>query len=418
MLQELFPRAHQRYLALPLFGTIADGFCNWLRQQGYTRASLRDCIWVLPHLDTVFRRRGRRSLSELTREDLASALPTHSRDDRTVSGTVHALERYLDQRVMLPPAVPPPSCIYPVLADYRDFLEQIRGLVPETVEAHLRTISCFLGQLGPDAEPLEGLAPVDGSKIEAFVVSLGQYHGRATLQHDVAHLRGFLRFASARCLLPPGLDSLIDTPRVYQLERIPRALPWESVCTLLASIDRTTSMGLRDYAMLFLIATYGLRGSDILALTLDDIHWREGQIRLAQRKTGQPLILPITDAVGDVVIQYLRRGRPRGPFRQLFLRVRAPLGPLHRTAVNDAFAGCVKRSGLKLPVTGVHCLRHSYALHLLRQGTSRKTIGDLLGHRTSESTWVYLRLAFEDLREVALDLPKGCSALQGQEVRP
>jgi integrase/recombinase XerD len=360
MLQELFPRAYQRYLALPLLGMIADGFCNWLRQQGYKQASLRDCIWALPHLDAVFRRRGRCSLSELTREDLASVLPTHSQDDRTVSGTVHALERYLDQGKMLPPPALPPSSTYPVLTDYRDFLEQVRGLTPETVEAHLRTISCFLGQIriAPDAEPLGGLAPVDGSELEAFIVGLGQRHGRATLQHDVAHLRGFLRFASARGLLPPGLDSLIDTPRVYQLERIPRALPWESVCALLASIDRTSPMGLRDYAMLFLIATYGLRGSDILALTFDDIHWREGQIRLAQRKTGQPLVLPITDAVGDVVIQYLRRGRPEGPFRQLFLRVRAPLGPLQRTAVNDAFAGCVKRSGLKLPVTGVHCLRH------------------------------------------------------------
>jgi site-specific recombinase XerD len=91
---------------------------------------------------------------------------------------------------------------------------------------------------------------------------------------------------------------------------------------------------------------------------------------------------------------------------------------LRHTGVNDAFEGCVKRSGLQLAFTGIHCLRHSYALHLLRQGTSLKTIGDLLGHRTAESTCVYLRLAIEDLREVALDVPGGCAPPQEPEVRP
>jgi integrase/recombinase XerD len=118
------------------------------------------------------------------------------------------------------------------------------------------------------------------------------------------------------------------------------------------------------------------------------------------------------------LIRDLREGRSQAPFRELFLRVRAPLGPLGLTGVNDAFEGCVKRSGLPLPVTGIHCLRHSYALHLLRQGTSLKTIGDLLGHRTAESTCVYLRLAIDDLREVALDVPGGCAPPAGPEVRP
>lgn len=175
-------------------------------------------------------------------------------------------------------------------------------------------------------------------------------------------------------------------------------------------------MGLRDCAMFFLMATYGLRACDIRTLRLEDIRWRQGEIRVTQRKTRQPLVLPLTDAVGEVVLQYLPKGRPQAPFRQVFLRGRAPIAPLKHTGVNDAFQGCVKRSALKFPFTGVHCLRHSYALHLLRQGTSLKTIGDLLGHRTAESTCVYLRLAVDDLREVALDVPRG-SSLQ-QEVQP
>jgi site-specific recombinase XerD len=165
-------------------------------------------------------------------------------------------------------------------------------------------------------------------------------------------------------------------------------------------------MGRRDYAIFFLIATYGLRACDILALTLDDVRWRQGELRVAQRKTGHPLVLPLTDAAGEAVLHYLRDGRPQSSSRQLFLRLRAPMGPLKSTAINDAFEACYKRSGLSLPNSGVHCLRHSYALHLLRQGTSLKTIGDLLGHRSAESTCVYLRLDIEDLRQVALELPR------------
>jgi integrase len=174
-------------------------------------------------------------------------------------------------------------------------------------------------------------------------------------------------------------------------------------------------MGLRDYAIFFLIATYGLRACDILALTLDDFRWRQGELHITQRKTGYPLVLPLTDAAGEAVLHYLRDGRPRSSWRHLFLRVRAPMGPLKSTAINDAFDACYRRSGLTLPNTGAHCLRHSYALHLLRQGTSLKTIGDVLGHRSTESTCVYLRLDVEELRQVALELPRPAPASRAQE---
>lgn len=418
MLIELFPKAHRRFSSLPLLGSIADDFTNWLQQQGYQRRTTRLYVRTLSRIDARIRQRGRSALSEVTREDLRACRPANSQDDRNLAGTVHALERYLDAHSFLTP--PPPNALSrsgALLADYKHFLEDVRGLSRSTVTGHLRTVSCFLEHLGYESVPSQ-LVDLKACDVETFIIRIGKRHCRATLQHEAAHLRGFLRFGAASDKLPPGLDAHIDTPRVYRLEQIPRALPWESVCALLASIDRSTLMGMRDYAMLFLIATYGLRACDIRALRLEDIRWRQGEIWVAQRKTGQSLVLPLTNAAGDALIQYLRNGRPQFPFRQLFLRVRAPMGPLEHTGVNDAFKGCVNRSGLKIPFTGIHCLRHSYALHLLRQGTSLKTIGDLLGHRTAESTAVYLRLAIEDLREVALDIPGGCTTPQNPETRP
>jgi integrase len=158
--------------------------------------------------------------------------------------------------------------------------------------------------------------------------------------------------------------------------------------------------------MLFLVATYGFRTCEVVSLTLDDIDWRAGTIRTPQRKTAQELILPLTDAAGDVLVQYLKESRPKLPYRELFLRVRAPLGTLKPTAVTETFQLRVRLSGLDIPYQGPHCLRHSYAIHLLRQGASVKAIGDLLGHRNAESTCVYLRLATEELRTVALPVPE------------
>ena len=157
--------------------------------------------------------------------------------------------------------------------------------------------------------------------------------------------------------------------------------------------------------MFSLMTTYGLRACDVVALTLDDIHWRRGPICVRQSKTGKPLELPLTDDVSLAIQDYLKQV-PRGKAcRQVFLRQRAPQGILKPTAVIEAFQAWSRRSGLEIPYKGAHCIRHSYALHLMRQGVALKTIGDLLGHRSPESTTAYLRLATEDLRRVALPMP-------------
>ena len=142
-----------------------------------------------------------------------------------------------------------------------------------------------------------------------------------------------------------------------------------------------------------------------------------GRILVSQRKTAAQLVLPLTDSVGDALVGYLRRGRPPLPYREVFLRGRAPAGLLRSTAVTEAFQAWARRSGLDIPFQGPHCLRHSYAVHLLRQGTPLKTIGDVLGHRNAESTCVYLRLDVEDLRDVALHLPAESAPEGAQGVR-
>jgi site-specific recombinase XerD len=355
-------------------------------------------------------------LDDLTHDFLRACLPACSQDDADLNAAVHTLERFLDEHDLLPPPDPPTRSQILVRA-YGTFLQQNRGLADTTVAQHMRTAAELLEHLSYERTPAR-LSRIGGGDLEAFVCTIAPRFSRESLQHEVAHLRALMRFLSSERLVAPGLDSLLDTPRIYRRERLPRALPWETVRAFLRFIDRNTSLGRRDYAIFLLIATYGLRASEVVDLTLDDIDWRANILRIPQRKTRSPLSLPLINSVGNALVDYLRRALPLWPYREVFLRARAPAGTLKPTAVTEAFQGWSKRSDLKIPFQGSHCFRHAYATHLLRSGIPLKTIGDILGHRSAESTCIYLQLAVEDLRDVALPLPQDIGRRDFEERSP
>ena len=418
MLIELFPRVHRRYTSLAIIGPILDGYGTWLFKQGYSAERAREHFRAAPRLVQRLQQRGVRALTSLTRARLRACAPTDSQEEPKLAVLVRQMTRYCESEL----ALYPPRALTRVeqrVAAYRTHLQHVRGFAPSTLARHDRTASEFLAHIGYEKQPTR-LATLDRQDLDTFLCAVGPRQSRASLQHVVANLRAFLRFLASAGETPTGLDAQIDTPRVYRGEKLPRALPWDTVRALLETIDRTSPLGRRDYAIFLLMATYGLRACEIVTLTIDDVEWRAERLRVPQRKTRGSLWLPLTDEVGTALLDYLRHGRsalnvrrqrvpyrgaPPRTFRELFLRCRTPTGVLKRTAVTKAFQAWSKRSGLAIPFQGPHCVRHSYAVHLLRSGLSVKTIGDLLGHRTLESTCVYLRLAVDDLRDVALPLP-------------
>lgn len=416
MLDELFPRVHRRYTSLPVLGARLTDFARWLVQEGYPRNCVRCKIRTTRRIEETLRGRGINTFGEITREQLRACLPLHSSDASDLAGTVRSLEHHLEVQGLLPP-LKADGHTEILLNSYAAHLHDVRGLARRTVAQHRSAAGRFLLYLGyeEDQSHLLALAAAD---IERFIRTNGQRVCRAYLQHVVARLRSFLRFLAMSGSVVPGLEAQIDTPRLYRGEQLPHSLPWEMVHRLLTSIDRASRCGLRDYAIFLLIVTYGLRASEIVSLTIDDIDWRAGRIRISQQKTKAPLILPLTDEVGASLIQYLQEGRPALPCREIFLRERAPAGTLKATAINNAFKRWARASGLNISFQGPHCLRHSYAVNLLRKGTSLKTIGDILGHQTAESTCVYIRLAVEDLRDVALPLPNAPLRDAGCEEKP
>lgn len=385
-----------RYSASPVADWL-DDFAAWLKTSGYTRTPMRSHIailrCVLERCAPVAR------ATKFSRTDLQSMFVSRKKPDlfRT---TQRVFERFLRSQDRWIGAVS--TCRHAALLEnYRSYLREMRGLSCASVDQHLAVATAFLKSVGSPRRSLAELSPRD---TERYVRRIARRVGRFCLQQRIGNLRSFLRFCEQRGEVRPQL-SAIDMPRCYRGERPPRAIACDLAQRLLESIDRSSPLGARDYAVLYLIEHYGLRTGEVSSLAVDSIDWKARTLRVAQSKTRSVLMLPLTAAAARVLKDYLRHGRPRSERAELFLSSLAPIGPLTTPAIGALFRRRVRQSGLPLSHSSPYGLRHGFAMRLLERGVGVKAIGDLLGHRSLESTCVYLRLHVEALRDVALPVP-------------
>ena len=425
MLVELYPRVHRRYTSLAIIGPILDGYGTWLLKRGYSAERVREHFRAAPRLVRRPQQGGVRALTSLTRARLGACKPADSREDPNLAVLVRQLARYCESELSL---YPPPALtrIEERVVVYGTYLQQVRGFAPSTVTNHCRTAGEFLTHIGDEEHPTR-LAALDPRGLDSFLCAVSSRQSRASLQHVVGHLRAFLRFLASAGETLTGLDARIDTPRVYRGEQLPRALPWDTVRALLQSIDRNDTARAprpRDPPSHGHLRPARVRGR----------HAHDRRRGVA----GGAAAHPATQDARFALDAAHRRGRdraarlppPRTPRPQRTQAARpvpsrgaaqlsgavSPLPHADGRSQTDGghrgLPGLVEAKRPHHSVQGAHCLRHSYAVHLLRSGLSLKMIGDLLGHRTLESTCVYLRLAVDDLRDVALSLPAvvDCSA--------
>lgn len=317
------------------------------------------------------------------------------------SATRRAYARYLLARGRLR-ADPDGDRFAALRRDYARFLLDVRGLSESARQHHAQEVADFLSRA---IRPRQHLGSLRRETIESHILTRSREVSRHSLQHVVGILRSFLRYIHDAGLIPSALDSL-DTPRIYRGELPPKALPWRTVRKLLASIDRHSKAGWRDLCILHLIAYYGLRPSEVATLRLDSIDWASAVLHVRQRKTRSDLQLPLAAPTTRLLRQYLTRHRnAQGTTDpELFLRARCPNGRIERTAVSDIFEKRAREAGLP-GGSHVYQLRHTFAMRLLTRGVGIKAIGDVLGHRSLESTCAYLRLDIATLRGVALPVP-------------
>jgi site-specific recombinase XerD len=384
-----------------------DDWLTWLRGRGYSEYAIRNLTVRAARVCRWLQDRRGPALRGLASSDVQAAYDHFRARHIEVAGTARVLGLFLGERHLLATEpIDPPTDTDRLLQSFRTYLTDVRGLSRVTVTGHCQRIRRFL-QFAKARWRRNTVTRVTLARAGAFLRQAATTNNRFSQQQIVGSLRTFLRHLFSEGLLRQPLHHQLDQPRTYRLERLPRAWPWEDVAALLRSVDCSTPTGLRDFTLLHLTATYGLRSGEVVRLTLDDIDWRGGTLAVRQTKTGHTLLLPLTAESRAVLARYLVARQPAGGRRELFLRRAAPAGPLAPTAVHDILDRRITLSGLPLPRSGTHALRHSLAVHLLRRGASLPAIGATLGHRHAESTGIYLRLAIDDLREVGLPVPFG-----------
>jgi site-specific recombinase XerD len=289
---------------------------------------------------------------------------------------------------------------------YLNFLKRSQGLADATLVLRRLHVHPFLRSLertGALAD-LRGLLP---STIHDYVIKTAKPLTRASRKHLVSGLRSFLRVAHVNGLLARDLVEAVPVILTRKLDRLPQTIPWEVVQKLLKVPDQTKLVGKRDYAILRLVASYGLRIGQAIHLRARDVNWHQKLIYFPAEKGCKALSFPLLSEVAEALLSYLRaRGQTRG-IEEVFLTVRGPRRPLGvNNHLGSALKGYYQRAGLQVSRYGAHPIRHAFATRLMEQGTPIKDIADLLGHRNIETTFLYTKVDLERLRTLADEWPE------------
>jgi len=294
---------------------------------------------------------------------------------------------------------------------YEQWLRAERGLAERSIKALMWEARHFCKWFVQRYEK-DGLADLSVRDVDAYMDIRAPGLTRKSLKDVAERLRGFLRHLHRGKLHPDDLSGHVIAPLLYAYEGIPSILTADQIAAVLELAGQDSSpLGLRDHAILQLLANYGLRSGEVGRLQIENINWRADTIRVQRSKSNASDVLPLMEPVGEAILRYLRDGRPDTNVRTIFVRSRAP----YQAMMAGGLYGVVKRrlanAGIELAgKRGPHIFRHARAVSMLRASTPRKIIGDVLGHRSPESTTPYLKLATEDLRAIAIDLP-------GREIR-
>ena len=388
-----------------------EGFAAQLFREGYAPNTVRAKCDVLADLSRWLERR-RLPLSALDEGRLRHFQATRRRRGDARRGdpaTGQQLLGYLRDRDDIAAAVQKidPTPVACLTRDFEEFLYSERGLSRSTVISYLPTVRGFLAErFGYKALRLAELRPQD---LQRFVLREVQRVSRSHGKCTVTALRSFLRFLLQRGAIRTDLACTLPGVAGWRLSHLPKSLPPEQVERLLACCDRSTPTGKRDYAILLLLARLGLRGGEVLAMTLEDLDWERGEIVV--RGKGQRLErLPLPEDVGAALACYLCDVRPACATRRVFIRMNAPQrGLASPVAICCIVRRALRRAGLDPEFKGAHLLRHSLATNLLRHGASLGEIGQLLRHRQPTTTQIYAKVDIAALRGIALPWPGGAS---------
>jgi site-specific recombinase XerD len=388
-------------------------YVTWLAERHFSARTVCRRVPILMHFGDFARGRGAKEWQELP-QHVETFVTTWVADH---SGSQHSAQAR--HKIAKDARVPVEQMLSLVVIDFRgrgrphkpphpflqvapaffDYLRDERGLRENSVKQYshyLRRLAAYLHTIG--VQHLRQLSP---PVLSGFVIDLSQHVACTSMRTACGVLHVFLGYLYRERILPKDLRNAVEPPQTYRLAKIPRSITWDEVRRLLEAVECRTPTGRRDYAMLLLLVTYGLRGREVAALTLDDIDWRQNRLRIPERKAGHSTAFPLSPVVGQALLDYLQQGRPQTTDRHVFFRTLAPQQPITPAAVSARAAHYLRKIGVCVPRPGSHTLRHTCVQRLVDAEFDLKLIGDYVGHGSPASTEIYTKVDIEALRDIA-----------------
>jgi site-specific recombinase XerD len=386
-----------------------EAFAEQLTGLGYVPSTIGEHVRLLRRLDQWMHRR-HLSAVDLDARVVGAFLNTpRSRRHTRRHGGASLLGRFLEylRAVGATPAATPVIDQSPraqLERTYREYLQAQCGLCVTTIETYVGFFRRFLTE---SLSETGSVGTLTASDVSAFVRRHARDRGSATAKMMVTALRAMFRFLFQTGDLTVDLGVAVPTIRDWRLATIPKAMAPDDVERLLRACNLETGTGRRDHAVLLLLARLGLRAGEVVALELDDINWRAGEIVIRGKKSLRQDRFPLPVDVGQALATYLYRHRPPSASRRVFLCMRAPRRAFAtRSAVTTIVRRAVARAGLEPPVRGAHLLRHSLATRMLGHGASLGEIGEVLRHRAVQTTEIYAKVDLASLRAVVQPWPE------------
>lgn len=403
-----------RRLRVGIFGPFVDSFISDAVAAGFSDATIRMQLWILERFQAWLVRRGH-AVTELSPDVVAEFVKASRRRrkrrgmSRPAGGEGSTLQhflRHLESSGAISLLSPPEkmSATEQILDRFGIFLKCERGLSPKTVQRYASFARRLLLARFKSSEPnLSRLTPGD---ISRFITRHAASMVPKEAQLMTSALRAFFRFLLQYGEINQDLAAVVPTVADWRRAQVPHFITQTQVRAMLETCDRSTTCGRRNYALLLILARLGLRASEVMNLRLTDIDWRAGEITV-HGKGKLVDRLPLPQDVGEALAEYLQHGRPKCKVTEVFVRDRAP----HRRFANASCVSSIVRRALHragfvdLPKFGAQLLRSSLATAMLHDGASMSEIGEVLRHRSPNTTELYVKVDFEGLRSLAQPWP-------------
>lgn len=291
----------------------------------------------------------------------------------------------------------------PVVDEYLEYKKTMR-VSPITLRAHrwhLYKFSDYLVAKG--VESLSFLSP-----LELMYYATDTFPNEpASKNQALIVVRRFLNYLYDKGHIKRNLSQVVPKNNYRQQAKLPSVYTKEEILHILGSIDQSTSIGKRNYALVLLASRLGMRASDICALEFSHLKWATNQISFVQQKTGRPVLLPLTADVGESLINYLKDSRPKSNSTYIFLSPRYPHNPINSEAISHIVKKIIASSGVNIGnrKSGPHAMRHSLATRMINSGTAIPIIAEVLGHASIQTSMDYLRISVESMRQCAIEVP-------------